>query len=73
MKSWSSLTIASILRDMEGNPSFMDTLLEGLNSIREAPLLQHMIRKVESDEHAMFRLSSPDRRCQVCAKYTDTL
>lgn len=56
MKSWSSLTIASILRDMERNPSFMDTLLEGLNSQREAPLLQHMIRKVESDEHAMFRL-----------------
>lgn len=27
MKSWSSLTIASILRDMEGNPSFMNTLL----------------------------------------------
>lgn len=25
MKSWSSLTIASILRDMEGKPSFMNT------------------------------------------------
>lgn len=56
MKSWSSLTIASILRDMEGNPSFMDILLDGPNHHRDTPLLKHLIRKVENDEHALFRL-----------------
>lgn len=56
MKAWSSLTIASILRDMEGNPSFMNTLLEGLATQRSTPLLQYTTKKIESDEHAMFRL-----------------
>lgn len=57
MKSWSSLTIASILRDMENNPSFMNTLLEGLSQHRDTPLLHHLIRRVEDDEHALFRRS----------------
>lgn len=56
MKAWSSLTIASILRDMEGNPSFMNTLLKGLINQKDTPLIQHMTKRVESDEHAMFRL-----------------
>lgn len=56
MKAWSSLTIASILRDTENNPSFMTTLLEGLSQQSTTPLLQHLIRKIESDEHALFRL-----------------
>lgn len=37
MKSWSSLTIASILRDMEGNPSFINTLLDGLRHTPPQP------------------------------------
>lgn len=56
MKSWSSLTIASILRDTEGNSSFIETLLEGLAQHRGTPLLNHMTRKVDDDEHALFRL-----------------
>lgn len=56
MKAWFSLTIASVLLDMEGNPSFTNTLIEGMASQRDTPLLRHLTRMVESDEHAMFRL-----------------
>lgn len=49
MKVWSSLTIASVLRGRENNPSFLNTLTEGLSTYKDTYLFKHLTRKIDDD------------------------